>query len=150
VCRLIEIGPGTESENTRAFPALSKRAARRVIQRAFVLVGRDKHVRQHLRAARVTTLWIIEDWNLSWTVVLSRGRIEFARRPTKKPDLTFAWRAAEDFFRQIEAGKPAEEACQCVGDEALRKFSEPVCQAFCRTLSAVLRNPVDDDGEPLL
>jgi len=144
------MGPGTESENTRAFPALSKRAARRVIQRAFVLVGRDKHVRQHLRETPVTTLWVIEDWNLSWTVLLSRGRIEFDRRPTKKPDLTFAWRTAEDFFRQIETGIPAEEACQCVGNEGSRKFSEPVCQAFCHTLSAVLRNPVDDDGEPLL
>ena len=49
-----------ESEVT--LPALSKRGARRAIQRAFVRVGRERAIRQHLREAELTTLWTIEDW----------------------------------------------------------------------------------------
>jgi len=76
----------------------SKRAARRLIQRAFVLTGRDKHLRQHLRAARLTTLWNLQDWDLVWTVIIDRGRIEFDRRPAKHPDLTLSWETANEFF----------------------------------------------------
>jgi len=72
----------------------SKRAARRLIQRALVLLRRDKHIRQRLREARATTLWVLADWDFAWTVVLSGGRIEFERRPSKQPDLTFSWRTA--------------------------------------------------------
>lgn len=76
----------------------SKRAARRIIQRAFVLTGRDKQFRQHIREVRLTTLWALEDWELIWTVIINRGKIEFERRPTKHPDLTLSWPTADEFF----------------------------------------------------
>ena len=115
--------PG-ESDNAAAFPALSKRAARRAIQRAFVLVGRDRRIRQHLCEADLTTLWMLEDWGLEWTVVLDHGRLEFHRGRVGKPNLTFAWRTAEAFFSQIETGRPVEDAFEwcrrCGVEEALR------------------------------
>ena len=129
------------------FPALSKRAARRLIQRAFVLVGRDRNIRQHIREAELTTLWVLEDWGLEWTVALHRGKIEFHRGRVGKPRLTFTWQAAEQFFNQIETEAPAQDGFQCVGDPAVRKFSEPVYVALSRYLREILRNPVDDDGE---
>jgi hypothetical protein len=86
----------TESDGFSLPP--SKRAARRIIQRAFVLTGRDKHLRQHLRAARLTILWILEDWDLVWSVIVDRGKIEFDRRPAKHPDLTLSWQNANEFF----------------------------------------------------
>ena len=76
----------------------SKRAARRILQRAYVLTGRDRTLRQHIREARFTTLWILEDWDFAWTVIVDRGRIEFERRPAKHPDLTFSWPTADGFF----------------------------------------------------
>ena len=76
----------------------SKRAARRIIQRAFVLAGRDRPLRQHIREARFTTLWVLEDWDLAWTVIVDRGKLEFERRLAKHPDLTLSWPAADDFF----------------------------------------------------
>jgi len=138
------------SENASAFPALSKRAARRAIQRAFVLVGRDRRIRQDLRDADLTTLWVLEDWGLEWTVVLDHSRLEFHRGRVGKPNLTFAWRTAEAFFNQIETGKPVEGAFELVGDSAWKKLCEPVYEAFCGSLRGVLRNPIDDDGERLL
>jgi hypothetical protein len=91
---IIENGPRS---NESSLPP-SKRAARRLIQRALVLTGRDKQLRQHLREARLTTLWILEDWDLVWTVIIDRGKIEFERRPAKHPDLTLTWQTANEFF----------------------------------------------------
>ena len=142
--------PEAESESTNAFPALSKRAARRAIQRAFVLVGRDRRVRQHLREVELTTLWVLEDWRLEWTVVLDHGRLDFHRGRVGRPNLTFAWRTAEAFFSQIETGKPVEGAFELVGDVAWKKLCEPVYEAFYSSLRGVLLNPIDDDGERLL
>lgn len=139
-----------EPAGTLSFPALSKRAARRLIQRAFVLVGRERSVRQHLREANVTTLWVLEDWGLEWTVVLNHGKLEFRRGQAGEPRLTFVWRTAEEFFSQIEGGLIAEGAFECLGSPALRKFSEPVYAAFAASLRAVLANPVDDEGERLV
>lgn len=128
------------SESAAGLPQLSKRAARRLIQRAFVLAGRDRNVRQHIRQANVTTLWTIEDWGLAWTVVLERGRVEFERRPTKKPDVSFGWLTAKEFFRHIETDAPGEGTSEVAGDLALRRFTEPVCQAFRSSLRELLRN----------
>ena len=129
---------------------LSKRAARRIIQRAFVLAGRDRNVRRHIREAEVTSLWIIEDWDLLWTLLVHRGRVEFDRRPTRKPDLTVTWRTAEDFFKESEAVERGQERSEVTGNLALRRFTEPVCQAFWASLRELLRNPVDESGEPLV
>ena len=128
---------------------VSKRAARRLIQRALVLVGRDRHLRQHWREARLLTLWVLEDWKFAWTVQLERGEIHFVRRPTKHPDLTLTWPTAELFFRQIESGGPAEEGCEMAGSPELRRSFEPLYRAFSNALSAVMRNPFDDEGNRL-
>jgi len=85
-------------QSTESFLPPSKRAARRILQRAFVLTGRDRPLRQHIREARFTTLWILEDWDLAWTVIFDRGKIEFERRPAKHPDLTLSWPTANDLF----------------------------------------------------
>lgn len=85
-------------QSSESFLPPSKRAARRILQRAIVLTGRDRHLRQHLRAVRLTTLWILEDWDLVWTVILDRGKIEFERRPARHPDLTFSWKTGGEFF----------------------------------------------------
>jgi hypothetical protein len=132
------------------FPALSKRGARRAIQRAFVLVGRERAIRQHLREAELTTLWVIEDWGLEWTVVFNHGRLEFHRGRAGKARLTYTWRTADDFFGRIEAAAPDAGSGECAGDPAVRRFAEPVFAAFAIALRTVLANPVDDDGEPLL
>jgi hypothetical protein len=132
------------------FSTLSKRGARRAIQRAFVLVGRERAIRQHLREAELATLWAIEDWGLEWTVVFDHGRLEFHRGRAGKPRLTYAWRTADDFFSHIDAGPPGSDTFECDGDPAVRRFAEPVFTAFARALRTVLANPVDDDGEPIL
>lgn len=129
-----------------AWPDLSKRAARRLIQRAFVLVARDRQVRQHFREAHLSMLWILEDWDFQWTVVLDRGRIEFDRRPTRKPDVVLTWREAAAFFQAIDSGvaDQADFSIECPPD--LRRVADRVIQAFRRRLGEVLRFPFDDAG----
>ncbi len=129
---------------------LSKRATRRLIQRALVLLARDKHVRQHLREARMTTLWVLEDWNFAWTIVLDRGKIEFERRPSRRPDLTISWPSVDEFFRQVDDGVAAEGKFDSPGEEEFRRFAEPLRKAFLLSLRHVLANPVDDAGVSLL
>src|SRR6266481_4257192 len=90
-----------QSQSILDFTSLSRRAARRIFQRAFVLAGRDRNVRQHIREAHCKILWVIEDWDFAWTVILDRGRVDFDRRPTKRPDLTLTWSTAEEFFHQV-------------------------------------------------
>jgi len=151
-------------EDSKASPAdLSKRAARRLIQRAFVLAGRDRVVHQHIREAHLTTLWILEDWNLEWTLVLNRGKVAFERRPAKNPDLILTWDSASAFFSHVEGatrarGWPsgtasetdAQSTFRLTGDSSLRKILEPVYYAFCAALRDVLANPVDENGDPLV
>src|SRR5574340_1551292 len=86
-------------------PPISKRAARRLIQQAFVLTGRDRSVRQHIREARLETLWVLEDWNFEWTIVLDRGRLRFKRRASRTPDMTLSWPEAAKFFASIQEGR---------------------------------------------
>jgi len=147
----------------------SKRAARRILQRAFVLAGRDRHLRQHIRSAQFTTLWILEDWDLVWTVIVERGRLEFERRPAKHPDLIFNWRTAADFFTSASndrmgavlmaglgqsQGSPlhgdAQTALTLTGNAELRRVASHLLHCLLGHLGHVLRNPVDGSGESLL
>lgn len=128
----------------------SKRAGRRLIQRAFVLAGRDRKLRQHLRHERLTTLWVIEDWDFAWTVILDRGALTFERRPARRPDFTVTWQTADVFFAGVEGSTLASEGFQCSGPTALQRTWEPVYRAFAESLRGVLRNPVDENGDPLL
>ena len=139
-----------DDANPDTSPALSKRAARRIIQRAWVVTGRDRRVRQHIRSAGFSALWILEDWNFTWTVVFDRGRLEFDRRPTKRPDLTFTWQSAADFFAEIETGVRAAQGFQAEGDLALQRVCEPVYRSFSKTLQTLLGQPVDANGMPLV
>ncbi len=125
---------------------LSKRAARRLIQRAFVLTGRDRVVRRHIREVRLTTLWVLEDWHLNWTVVLDRGKLEFDRRPAKRPDVTLTWPTAGDFFRQVESGGRGDQAYAFAGATSLGRISQLLFQAFSASLRQVFREPVDENG----
>ena len=128
----------------------SKRAARRIIQRAFVLTGRDRQLRQHIREARLTTLWILEDWDLLWTVIVDRGKIGFERRPAKHPDLTVSWQTADEFFScSRESGSP-QSILESAGNIELRRVASLLLKCFFGYLGHVLRNPVDGAGESLL
>ena len=131
------------------FTSLSKRAARRLIQRAFVLAGRDRHLRQRLREAGITTRWVLKDWDFSWTVNCYRGRVYFERRPAKHPDAELVWSSAEEFFTSIESGKPDRGNFECIGDAAHRRLLGSILQAFGACLQVVLRDPVDENGVPL-
>jgi hypothetical protein len=155
----------------------SKRAARRIIQRAFVLTGRDRKLRQHLREVRLTTLWILEDWDLVWTVIIDRGKMEFERRPAKHPDLALTWPTAHEFFscaslpvgakqgmshglcfqseisrsaRSDRASALPESTLESVGNIEQRRVASHLLNSFLGYLGHVLRNPVDGAGESLL
>jgi hypothetical protein len=138
-----------EPESTH-FPTLSKRAARRVIQRAFVLLGRDRSIRQHLREARLNTLWTIEDWGLEWTVSIEHTKFEFHRGRTGRPDVTYVWQRAEDFFKLVETGASPAETFDSEGSREIQKLLGPVLAAFAKSLNGVLQHPFDDVGERLL
>ena len=128
----------------------SKRAARRVLQRAFVLTGRDRQLRQHIREARLTTLWIVQDWDLVWTVTIDRGKIEFERRPAKHPDLTLSWQTANEFLSCARESASPESGLELVGNIELRRVASNLLKCFLGYLGHVLRNPVDGAGESLL
>jgi hypothetical protein len=142
----------THSENGSNESALppSKRAARRIIQRAFVLTGRDRLLRQHIREARLTTLWILEDWDLVWTVTIDRGRIAFERRPAKHPDLTVSWQTADEFFSCARESASPQGILESAGNIELRRVANRLLKSFFGHLGHVLRNPVDGAGESLL
>ncbi len=130
--------------------SLTKRAARRIIQRAFVLMGRDKPLRQQIREVEITTLWIIEDWELEWTVFLHRGRFELERRPAKHPDVTLVWPTAEEFFQQAHRSFGVDVQVQISPPQHRRRFFETLLRGFFNCLRHVLENPVDDVGESLI
>jgi hypothetical protein len=142
----------THSENGSNESSLppSKRAARRIIQRAFVLTGRDRQLRQHIREARLTTLWILEDWDLVWTVIIDHGKIAFERRPAKHPDLTLSWQTASEFFSCAREGALPESRLELAGNIELRRVASNLLKCFLGHLGYVLRNPVDGAGESLL
>jgi hypothetical protein len=137
-----------QAENLK--PTLSKRAARRIIQRAFVLMGRDKALRQHIRESELTTLWVVEDWELEWTVFFHRGRFEVERRVAKHPDVTLTWATADEFFRQAERAGEGHVQVEFHFSPGSRRFFEPLMRGFFAALRHVLSNPVDDVGESLL
>ena len=124
---------------------LSRRAARRLIQRALVLVGRERNLRQHLRAVHLTSLWRLDDWDFEWTVTLDRGKVLFDRRPVKNPDVTVSWTEAKQFIEWAEKGSGAEQQ-KIEGDLENSRTVEMVCRAFRKALGDVLRFPFDDDG----
>jgi hypothetical protein len=130
--------------------AISKRAARRLIQRAFVLTERDRHVRQQIREVGVITLWEIADWGFEWTVHVDHGRIEFDRRASKRPGLILTWKTAEDFFRQATSNLWTEDSFERQGDAAAWRSAGPVVRGFFQMLDSVLRNPVDENGVRLV
>jgi hypothetical protein len=130
--------------------SLSKRAARRIIQRTFVLMGKDKFLRQQIRESEITTLWIVEDWELEWTLLLHRGKFEMERRPAKHPDVTLSWSTAEEFFRQVDRSGDANVEVQIVPAQEHRRFFETLLRGFFSCLRHVLANPVDALGESLL
>jgi hypothetical protein len=130
--------------------SLSKRAARRIIQRAFVLMGRDKVLRQQIRESEITTLWVIEDWELAWTVLFHRGRFEVERREAKRPDVTLTWATAQEFFQQVDRSGNSEVQVQMVPAQEHRRLFETILRGFFANLRHVLSNPVDDVGESLL
>ena len=130
--------------------SLSKRAARRIIQRTFVLMGKDKALRQHIRESQITTLWIVEDWELEWTVFLHRGKFEMERRPAKHPDVTLSWPTAAEFFHQVDRSGEANVEVQILPAQEHRRFFETILRGFFTCLRHVLANPVDALGESLL
>lgn len=130
--------------------SLSKRAARRIIQRTFVLMGKDKVLRQLIRECQMTTLWIIEDWNFEWTLYLDRGKFELERRPAKHPHLTLTWTTAEEFFRQVDRPANSEIQVQILPETQPRRFIATLLRGFFFNLRHVLAHPVDALGESLL
>ncbi|MGH9430512.1 MAG: hypothetical protein ACRD3T_03120 [Terriglobia bacterium] len=147
------VTPVEPSENSFRFAELSHRAARRVIQRALVLAGRDRPLRDHIRAVRLETLWRIEDSGLSWTVLIDRGRLEFSRRPTKRPNVTFIWATLADFIPQLERQTSAlanEADFIQAEDPKARKAALALYTTFISQLRQVLANPFDEDGTPLI
>jgi hypothetical protein len=141
--------PGDEDPQTQAVndpTSLSRRAARRLFQRAFVLAGRDRNVRQHIREANCAILWVIEDWDFAWTIYLNKGKVEFERRPTKRPDLTLTWPTAADFFMQIQKGSRKDDAPAHTGDAAAWGVAQPLFSGFCAALRELLLDPVDENG----
>ena len=137
-----------ETESTSL--ALSKRGARRVIQRAFVLVGRAKPIRQHLRETALTTHWTVEDWALEWTVSLDHGRVEFSRGHVGKAQVSYVWKTGARFLNHIESQVGPKDEFAYVGDLVWHRVVDPVFKAFATTLKEVLADPIDDDGVRLL
>lgn len=121
-----------------------------MIQQAFVLTGRDRSVRQHIREVRIAVLWALEDWNFEWTVYLDRGKVKFDRRPTRTPDVTLTWPGAEEFFTSIEEGRFPDDSLAMKGDPEFQTYVDPVYQRFCRSLEQVIKYPFDDAGNPLV
>ncbi len=113
-------------------------------------MGRDKALRQQIREVEITTLWIIEDWELAWTVFLHRSRFELERRPAKHPDVTLAWPTAEQFFQQAHRSSVFNVQVEISPPQNRRRFFETLLRGFFDCLRHVLENPVDDVGESLI
>lgn len=135
-----------EPEGAPAPQDLSKRAARRLIQRAFVLLGRNKHVRQHFREAHLKMLWVLADAEFEWSVLLDKGKVQFDRRPVRNPDITLTWARAEVFFESARSGRDQPEDFSIDGRQDLRRLAEMLWRALREELGNVLRFPIDDEG----
>jgi hypothetical protein len=130
--------------------SLSKRATRRIIQRTFVLMGKDKVLRQLIRESRLTTVWAIEDWDFEWSVYINRGKFEFERRQSKHPDVTLTWPTAELFFAQVDHFRDASLSAQITPPQTKSHLLASLLRGFFTTLRQVLENPVDAVGQSLL
>lgn len=128
---------------------LSKRAAQRVIQRAFVLAARDRNVRQHIREACFSSAWSIADWDLEWAVTIRRGQIEFERRLPNRPDIRVTWPTAESFFDD-NGTRRASEPFQYEGPAGARRTWEALYLAFRSAFQRLMIEPFDEDGRSLL
>ncbi len=144
--------PPIEEKPPRQDPAtsLSKRAARRIIQRTFVLMGRNKTVKQLIRESDLTMVWIIEDWELEWTVLLRHGKFEVERRQAKHPDATLYWPTAVEFFSQVDRHTSTNIQVQITPEPVQKRFFDTLLRDFFSTLRLVLENPVDAVGQNLL
>ena len=127
---------------------LSKRALRRLTQRAFVLAGRERVVRQAIREARLTTAWTIEDWGFSFTLFLNRGKLDFDRCPSRKNDATFIWHTAAGFFKDMETGQLA--TLEKSFPHEWRHAFELLFRIFSQELRKLFEDPVDENGDPLV
>lgn len=129
---------------------LSKRAAQRLIQRALVLAGRNRNVKQHIREADLATIWSIEDWRLEWAVGIRRGEIEFDRRLPHKPDIRATWPTAQAFFAEAEAPESPSTELRYDGPPQARRTWDVVHHAFRESLRNLLEDPHDQDGHSLV
>ncbi len=130
---------------------LSKRAAQRLIQRAIVLAGRNRHVKQQIREVDLTSVWAIEDWDLEWAVEIRRGKLDFDRHLPRTPDIQVRWPTAEGFFAEAETpNSAAPSEGQFEGPPETRRMWDALYHAFRVALGDVLRNPVDEDGTRLV
>jgi len=141
------MGPDNSGDTTTS---LSKRGARRVIQRAFVLMGRDKALRLKLRSVELTTRWTVEEWGLEWTVIVAAGHFEFYRGRVGKAQVQVRWNAGGDFRAHLESGNAPGEGFQLDCKPAARRHMDVVFKAFLGSLRKVLEDPVDDDGVRLV
>jgi hypothetical protein len=136
--------------NINITPSLSKRGARRVIQRAFVLMGRNKALRQKLRSVSLTTRWVVEDWGLEWSVILEKGHVEFHRGHVGKPQVNVVWSTGDQFLAHLESGISPAEGFEFDCEPDARRTMEVILQTFPVTLRNVLADPIDDDGVRLV
>ena len=93
-------------------------------------MGKDKAMRQQIRESEITTLWIVEDWELEWTVLLQRGKFELERRPSKHPDVTLSWPTAEEFFHQVDRSGDANVKVQILPEQEHRRFFETLLRGL--------------------
>jgi hypothetical protein len=130
---------------------LSKRAAQRLIQRAIVLAGRSRTVKQQIREAELTSVWSIEDWDLEWAVEIRRGKLDFNRRLPRHPDIRVRWPTARDFFEEAGNREPAAPSqAEYDGPSHTRRMWDVLHQAFRAALGDLLEDPVDEDGTRLV
>jgi hypothetical protein len=128
---------------------LSKRGTQRLIQRALVLAGRSRNVRQHIREAELTSVWTIEDWGMKWAVEIRRGRLDFDRRLPHQPDIRITWPTAEGFLAEGRGSGSILDQARYEGPPEARRIWDVIHHAFAVALGEVLRNPVDQDGRRL-
>ena len=141
----------SHSPNFESCPGgLSKRAAQRLIQRALVLAGRSRNVRQHIREADLTSVWSIDDWGLEWAVAICHGKLDFDRRLPSQPDIRVSWPTAESFFQEADAAHRGVSSLQYEGPSGARRMWDILYQEFRATLADLLQNPVDQDGRSLV
>ena len=126
----------------------SKRAALRMIQRACVLTGRERSLRQQIREVNLVTRWRIDDWDLEWTAIVDRGSFHFERRPARRPNVILSWPSAADFFGHREGSSEGLETT-LEGTPDARRVAERVLRVFLEMLRRVIEYPYDEDGQRL-